>query len=169
MAKEIQQILSELGLNGVARPSANGLIAASAYWEEQAGIEIQGTNDANGTSIIDSPIDLPAGWTFVGTIVKVSCNEGRSAKVVTVNDGESLGHASEAEHYWVDGQNVGANGEISDGLPLFVIEADNSQARDIYLMAEHTMYNTTNDPTSSYFNGFIGGIMYKSQIEAENV
>lgn len=141
-------------------PSGQGAIGSTAYSTQGQCTETVGTNAANGTELIS--IDIPAGYTFVCTHIHFSCNEGRAISVATVNDGESLGHASESVKMTFGSPNIGLHAITKEEQGIFKVTATATQALDLKVFAEHTVYNATNDPATSYFSAYIFGLLFKS-------
>lgn len=158
----------EESVNKLRIPSGQGLIGATGYWEQGQVQEEQGGNASDGTELIS--IDIPAGYVFVCSILQYSCNEGRMIACCTVNDGESLGHASQSDKYPFGDDQIGFHGIKADNQPIFIIDnSGSSSALDLKVYVPHTAFDTTNDPTTSYFNAFIGGLLYDGDVETRGV
>jgi hypothetical protein len=142
--------------------SGQGAIGSTAYSVQGQCTETVGTDNADGTELIS--IDIPAGYTFVCTHIHFSCNEGRAISVATVNDGESLGHASEDVLLTFGSPNVGFHAITKEEQGVFKVTATSTQALDLKVFAEHTVYNETNDPATSYFSAYIFGLLFKSDV-----
>jgi hypothetical protein len=146
-------------------PSGQGLIGATPYWVQAttALLGIIGTNNANGTEVLE--IEIPAGHVFVCSILHFSCNEARTIKVCTVADAQVLGHASEAEIFTLGSSLVGLHAIKAEEQPIFIVDNSASAvAIDMLLYAPHTVFNIVNDPVTSYFEAFFGGLLYRGNV-----
>lgn len=141
-------------------PSGQGIVGCTSYSTQGQCTETAGTNDANGTELIS--IDIPAGYTFVCTHIHFACNEGRAISVASVNDGEALGHASESVIMTMGSPNIGLHAITKEEQGIFKVTATSTQALDLKVFAEHTVFNTTNDPATSYFSAFITGLLFET-------
>ncbi len=160
---EIHEVKYEETVNKQRIPSGQGLIGATAYWTQKTAKEVQGTNNSNGTQLLS--VDIPAGYVFVCSILQFACNEGRTIAVCTVDDGQSLGHSSQTEYYTLGSDNKGFYCVKGEEQPIFIVDnSGSSDAIDLKVYAPHTVFNTTNDPNTSYFNAFIGGLLYKGAV-----
>lgn len=167
---EIKNINYEETIHQQRIPSGQGLIAATAYWIQAttALLGIQGTNNANGTEILE--IEIPAGHVFVCAILQYSCNEGRQIKVCTVADAQVLGHASQVERYNFGDDNKGLHAIKAEQQPIFIVDNSASTvAIDMLLYAPHTVFNITNDPITSYFEAFFGGLLYRGNVTTRGI
>lgn len=144
-------------------PSGQGMVGSTSYSTQGQCTETVGTDNANGTSLIS--IDIKEGYTFVCTHIHFSCNEGRAISVASVNDGESLGHASESVIMTMGSPNIGFHAITKEEQGVFKVTATSSQALDLKVFAEHTVFNETNDPATSYFTAYITGLLFKSDVE----
>jgi len=146
-------------------PSGQGLIGASAYWEDAvtALLGVVGDANANGTEILE--IEIPAGYVFACSILQYSCNEGRQIGVCTVADAQVLAHGSQIERYVFGDNVVGFHAIKSDGQPIFVVDNSGSAtAIDMLVYIPKTVFNVANNPVTAYFQVYIGGIMYKGAV-----
>ena len=151
-------------------PSAQGLIGATPYWIQAttALLGVIGLNAAGGTEILE--IEIPAGHVFSCAILHYSCNEGRQIKVCTVDDTQAVGHASQVEVYSYGSDNKGLHAIKAEELPIFVVDNSASAvAIDMLLYAPHTVFNIINDPVTSYFEAFFGGILYRGNVALKGI
>lgn len=145
-------------------PSGQGIINTTSQYKEKTFKEVVGTNNANGTELAE--IEIPEGFIFACYYIQYACNEGRSIAVCTVDDAASLGDASQAERFVFGDDNVGLHADHGIEHPLFVVDnSAGTAAIDMLVYAPHTVFNVTNDPATSYFQGHIAGICYKGKIE----
>lgn len=162
---ERHNIEYEETVNQVRIPSGQGLIGASAYWEQATTplLGVIGINNANGTEILE--IEIPAGYVFVCSLIQFSCNEARTIKVCTVADAQVLGHGSQVEIFTLGSANQGLHAIKGEAQPVFVVDNSGSAvAIDMLLFAPHTVFNIINDPVTSYFEAFFAGLMYNGAI-----
>ena len=146
-------------------PSGQGLIGATPYWVQATTplLGVVGDANVNGTEILE--IEIPAGHVFVCSILQYSCNEGRQIKVCTVADAAVLGAASQAEIYSFGSDVVGLHAIKAEEQPIFIVDNSGSAvAIDMLLYAPATVFNIANNPATSYFEAFFGGLLYRGNV-----
>jgi len=142
-------------LNGYPRDGVDDLIAATLYYRSQKATEVQGTNNANGTNVLN--FTLSAGYSVIIVEFIGACN---NTAVLRLGTGD-LG--SMTDYDWiVVSQSV--SGKISDGVtPLAVITASSSDLT-VRVYAPHTAFGATNDPNTNYFYAKLGYLLVKNSL-----
>jgi len=170
-SNEVKVVNYEETIHQQRIPSGQGLIGATPYWVQISTdlLGIQGTNNANGTEILE--INIPAGHVFVCSNIWFSCNEGRHIAVCTVDDAQVLGHASQSVNILTLGSdNKGLHALLKEEDPIFIIDNSGSDVDiDMLVFASHTVFNIVNDPVTSYFEAFISGLMYRGNVTTRGI
>ena len=158
-------LLYEETVNQQRIPSGQGLIGATPYWIQATTPLLGVVGDAAGIGTEILEIEIPAGHVFSCSIIHFSCNEARTIKVCTVADAQILGHASQAEFFTLGSANQGLHAVKGENQPVFVIaNSDSLVAIDMLLYAPVTVFNIANNPATSYFEAFFGGLLYRGNV-----
>lgn len=151
----LQFLHKERGVDGKIQDAVSGIIGAHAKWTQSTpGTEVVGTGGATGTSICT--LSITAYKRFICTHLMASTNVGA---VIRLGTG-SL--ASMTDVYVIDVMNTGGFVAIAETMPIFAYDnSASASAVNLIMYAPKTAKNVaTNNDSSHYFDGFIGGLEY---------